>query len=87
MAKEGLPDGAAMDDEGVYWARCLTFWRVAQVSHRKESSWKSTGCRYVVRRWFAFGGADMKTLFITTTRNMSAQEVADISGAIFYTCG
>ncbi|EDD8362097.1 SMP-30/gluconolactonase/LRE family protein [Salmonella enterica subsp. enterica serovar Panama] len=33
-----------------------------------------------------FGGADMKTLFITTTReNMSAQEVADypLSGAIF----
>ncbi|QUJ02506.1 hypothetical protein KCP75_14030 [Salmonella enterica subsp. enterica] len=48
-----------MDSEGCYWARCLTAgaWHV---SHRKESSWKSTGCRYVVDDGFAFGGADMK---------------------------
>lgn len=49
---EGLPTARRWIAKGATGARCLTAgaWRV---SHRKESSWKSTGCRYVVRRWFA----------------------------------
>ncbi|EEL1352448.1 SMP-30/gluconolactonase/LRE family protein, partial [Salmonella enterica] len=60
-------------------------WRVARFSPQGE---QLEEYRLPVRcpTMVCFGGADMKTLFITTTReNMSAQEVADypLSGAIF----
>ncbi|EBC4209852.1 SMP-30/gluconolactonase/LRE family protein [Salmonella enterica] len=82
---EGLPDGAAMDSEGCYWSAMFDGWRVARFSPQGE---QLEEYRLPVRcpTMVCFGGADMKTLFITTTReNMSAQEVADypLSGAIF----
>lgn len=82
---EGLPDGAAMDSEGCYWSAMFDGWRVARFSPQEE---QLEEYRLPVRcpTMVCFGGADMKTLFITTTReNMSAQEVADypLSGAIF----
>ncbi|HAD95527.1 SMP-30/gluconolactonase/LRE family protein, partial [Salmonella bongori] len=60
-------------------------WRVARFSPQGEQLQEY---RLPVRcpTMVCFGGADMKTLFITTAReNMSAQEVADypLSGAIF----
>lgn len=82
---EGLPDGAAMDSEGCYWSAMFDGWRVTRFSPQGE---QLEEYRLPVRcpTMVCFGGADMKTLFITTTReNMSAQEVADypLSGAIF----
>ncbi|WP_139104776.1 SMP-30/gluconolactonase/LRE family protein, partial [Salmonella enterica] len=80
-----LPDGAAMDSEGCYRSAMVDGWRVARFSPQEE---QLEEYRLPVRcpTMVCFGGADMKTLFIPTTReNMSAQEVADypLSGAIF----
>ena len=82
---EGIPDGAAMDEEGCYWSAMFDGWRVARFSPTGEQLAEyhlPVRCPTMV----CFGGADMRTLFITTTReNMSAQEVAKypLSGAIF----
>ncbi|MGP3592969.1 SMP-30/gluconolactonase/LRE family protein [Vagococcus sp. WN89Y] len=82
---EGIPDGAAMDVEGCYWSAMYDGWRIARFSPQGEQLEEH---RLPVRcpTMVCFGGDDMKTLFITTTReNMDAQEVAQypLSGAIF----
>ena len=82
---EGIPDGAAMDMKGCYWSAMFDGWRIARFSPQGE---QLAEYRLPVRcpTMVCFGGVDMKTLFITTTReNMDAQEVADypLSGAIF----
>ncbi len=84
-AGEGIPDGAAMDVEGGYWSAMFDGWRVARFSAQGE---QLEEYRLPVRcpTMVCFGGDDMKTLFITTTReNMAADEVArfPLSGAIF----
>lgn len=82
---EGIPDGAAMDEEGCYWSALFDGWRVARFSpqgQQLEEYHLPVRCPTMV----CFGGADMKTLFITTTReNMDADEVEKypLSGAIF----
>ena len=82
---EGIPDGAAVDEEGCYWSALYDGWRVARFSPEGE---QLAEIRLPVRcpTMVCFGGADRKTLYITTTReNMSAEEVAEypLSGAIF----
>lgn len=82
---EGIPDGAAMDVEGCYWSAMFDGWRIARFSPQGE---QLAEYRLPVRcpTMVCFGGTDMKTLFITTTReNMDEQEIADypLSGAIF----
>ncbi|XTZ39381.1 SMP-30/gluconolactonase/LRE family protein [Salmonella enterica] len=82
---EGIPDGAAMDVEGCYWAAMFDGWRVARFSPQGE---QLAEYRVPVRcpTMVCFGGHDMKTLFITTTReNMDEEELAKypLSGAIF----
>ena len=82
---EGIPDGAAVDEEGCYWSAMFDGWRVARFSPEGEQLMEF---RLPVRcpTMVCFGGADRKTLYITTTReNMSAEEVAEypLSGAIF----
>lgn len=84
-ANEGIPDGAAVDAEGCYWSALYDGWRIARFSPQGE---QLETYRMPVRcpTMVCFGGADMRTLFITTTReNMSAEEVAEypLSGAIF----
>lgn len=84
-AGEGIPDGAAMDVEGCYWSAMFDGWRIARFSPQGE---QLAEYRLPVRcpTMVCFGGPDMKTLFITTTReNMTADEVAQypLSGAIF----
>ena len=51
-AGEGIPDGAAIDEEGCYGARCSTAggWHV---SRRQVSSLLSIAYRYAARRWCA----------------------------------
>ncbi|MEJ5074313.1 SMP-30/gluconolactonase/LRE family protein [Enterobacter ludwigii] len=84
-AGEGIPDGAAIDEEGCYWSAMFDGWRIARFSPEGEPLEEY---RLPVRcpTMVCFGGPDMKTLFITTTReNMSAEEVRryPLSGAIF----
>ena len=82
---EGIPDGAAIDTEGCYWSAMFDGWRIARFSPTGE---QLEEYRLPVRcpTMVCFGGADMKTLYITTTReNMDAEERAKypLSGAIF----
>lgn len=82
---EGIPDGAAIDVEGCYWSAMFDGWRIARFSpqgEELESYPMPVRCPTMV----CFGGADMKTLYITTTReNMEDDELAQypLSGAIF----
>lgn len=82
---DGIPDGAAMDEEGCYWSALFDGWRIARFSPQGEQLEEH---RLPVRcpTMVCFGGDDMKTLFITTTRdNMEAEELEKypLSGAIF----
>jgi len=82
---EGMPDGAAMDVEGCYWTALFDGWRIARFSPQGEQLEEyplPARCPTMV----CFGGKEMKTLFITTTReNMDEREVQQypLSGAIF----
>lgn len=82
---EGMPDGAAMDVEGCYWTALFDGWRIARFSPQGEQLEEyhlPVRCPTMV----CFGGKEMKTLFITTTReNMDEREVQQypLSGAIF----
>lgn len=81
----GRPDGAAVDSEGCYWSALFDGWRIARFSPQGEVLEEYSlpvRCPTMV----CFGGLDMKTLFITTTReNVSTEECAahPLSGAIF----
>lgn len=82
---EGMPDGAAMDCEGYYWTALFDGYRIARISPQGEIVEEH---RLPVRcpTMVCFGGDDMQTLFITTTReNMDEEEVArrPLSGALF----
>ena len=76
---EGIPDGAAIDAEGCYWSAMFDGWRIARFSptgEQLEEHRLPVRCPTMV----CFGGADMKTLYITTTReNMDAEEAGEIS--------
>ena len=83
--QEGQPDGAATDVEGCYWSALYDGWRIARFSPEGE---QLEEYRLPVRcpTMVCFGGEDMKTLFITTTReNMKQDELTKfpLSGAIF----
>ncbi len=83
--EEGQPDGAATDIEGCYWSALYDGWRIARFSPEGE---QLEEYRLPVRcpTMVCFGGEDMKTLFITTTReNMKQDELTKfpLSGAIF----
>lgn len=82
---EGIPDGAAMDVEGCYWTALFDGYRIVRLSEQGEVMEEHVlpvRCPTMV----CFGGKEMKTLFITTTReNMDEAEIAErpLSGAIF----
>jgi len=81
----GRPDGAAVDVEGCYWTALFDGYRIARLSPTGEILEEHAlpvRCPTMV----CFGGADMKTLYITTTReNMDPSELAKrpLSGALF----
>lgn len=69
----GLPDGSCVDAEGGVWNAQWEGHRVVRVAPNgtidrviEMPVWKPTCC--------AFGGADLNTLFITTSRLMSNEE-------------
>ena len=71
----GRPDGAAVDSEGAYWCAMYEGGRLLRLSPTGEILREialPARCPTMV----AFGGADLKTLFITTARhNRSAEEL------------
>jgi L-arabinonolactonase len=76
-AEPGLPDGSCVDAEGGLWNAEWEGRRVVRVAPDgridrviEVPTWKPTCC--------AFGGADLDTLFITTSRLMSSDD--DLAG-------
>ncbi|MCU7366199.1 SMP-30/gluconolactonase/LRE family protein [Pantoea stewartii] len=85
-ARGGLPDGAAVDSEGYYWSALFDGGRVVRIdSHDGEIVDEIT----LPVKWptmVTFGGSDLKTLFITSSReNLSEEDLARYpqSGDIF----
>nr|WP_318384441.1 SMP-30/gluconolactonase/LRE family protein [uncultured Enterobacter sp.] len=82
---QGRPDGAATDQDGCYWSALFDGHRIARFSPEGELLAEihlPVRCPTMV----CFGGPDMKTLFITTTReNMTEEEIAQrpLSGSLF----
>tara|TARA_R110001583_G_scaffold157548_1_gene309486 strand:- start:7194 stop:8069 length:876 start_codon:yes stop_codon:yes gene_type:complete len=82
---DGRPDGAAIDIEGCYWTAMFDGNRISRISPKGEVLEEHTlpvRCPTMV----CFGGDDMKTLYITTTRqNMDESELTNnpLSGSLF----
>ncbi|PCK09543.1 MAG: gluconolactonase [Alteromonadaceae bacterium] len=81
---KGRPDGAAVDEEGFYWTALFEGGRIARLSPEGEIVQEITvpaKCPTMV----AFGGEELKTLFITTVGDRPEEElkVYPNSGAIF----
>jgi sugar lactone lactonase YvrE len=80
----GRPDGAAVDSEGAYWCAMYEGGRILRLSPEGEILREiplPVRCPTMV----AFGGADLKTLFITTARhNRPADELKEqpLSGCV-----
>ena len=81
----GRPDGAAFDSEGCYWSAQFDGGRVLRLSAQGEILAEVM----LPVRWptmVAFGGADLKTLFITSSReNRTEEELKQypLSGDVF----
>ena len=80
----GRPDGAAVDAEGYYWTALYEGGRIARLNPQGEIVEEievPAKCPTMV----AFGGEDLKTLFITTVGERPEEELAKHphSGAIF----
>ena len=77
----GRPDGAAVDSEGCYWSAQYEGGRLLRISPKGEVLAEvrtPTLCPTMP----CFGGADLKTLFITTSRQgRSEAELAQYPGA------
>ncbi len=81
---EGRPDGAAVDSEGCYWTALYDGARIVRLSPTGKILAEipiPAKCPTMV----AFGGANLKTLFVTTVGNRPAAELEQYpdSGAIF----
>lgn len=80
----GRPDGAAVDSEGYYWSALYEGGRVVRLNPEGEIVQEITvpaKCPTMV----AFGGADLKTLYITSVGNRPGEELGEFpnSGALF----
>ena len=82
---QGRPDGAAVDVEGCYWT-ALSRGAGFSAMRRTEAFSPNFPFRPAARRWSAFGGPDLKTLYVTSARaNRPADELAalPLSGSLF----
>ncbi len=69
----GRPDGAAVDTEGNYWSALYAGQRVVKISPEGEIL-EEIPVPAIYPTMVAFGGADMKTLFVTTCRSAHTEE-------------
>jgi len=73
----GRPDGAAMDAEGCYWAAMFEGQRLVRLSPAGEIV-REVALPVRCPTMPCFGGADLKTLYVTTARqNRPAAELLD----------
>ncbi len=82
----GLPDGAAIDSEGFYWAAMFDGSRVIRLDPRNGQIVDEISLPVRWPTMVAFGGADLKTLYITSSREgRSDQELSQYpqSGDLF----
>jgi sugar lactone lactonase YvrE len=83
--QEGRPDGAAVDSEGYYWLCHVGGWHVARYSPEGRID-RVIGVPAQRPTMCAFGGKDLKTLYVTTARTpLSAQALAKqpLAGSLF----
>jgi sugar lactone lactonase YvrE len=79
------PDGAAVDSDGCYWTAFYRGGKVVQLSARGERL-AEFPLPAMCPTMCAFGGSDLRTLYVTTARQMrEADELARLpqSGGIF----
>jgi len=84
-AETDRPDGAAVDSEGCYWIAFYRGGRIARLSPRGEVL-ASHPVPALCPTMCAFGGADLRTLYVTSARQQrAADELARLpqSGGIF----
>jgi sugar lactone lactonase YvrE len=78
----GRPDGAAVDAEGCYWTSLYEGSRVARYDPTgRLMSTHSLPVRCPTMP--AFGGEDLKTLFVTTARDKNAAQGAPAGGGVY----
>lgn len=81
---KGRPDGASVDQEGCYWTALYEGGRIARLNPEGEIIEQISvpaKCPTMV----AFGGKDLKTLYITSVGNRPEEELKEYphSGALF----
>lgn len=81
---QGRPDGAAIDEEGHYWTALYEGGRIARLDplgQIVEEIEIPARCPTML----AFGDADLKTLYVTSTANRPEPELDELphSGAVF----
>jgi sugar lactone lactonase YvrE len=70
----GRPDGAAVDAEGCYWSALWDGWRIVRLSPAGELL-KTIDLPVQRPTMIAFGGADMRTAFVTSAgKNLTDDE-------------
>lgn len=73
---QGRPDGAAVDAEGCYWSALWDGWRVVRLSPAGELL-QTIDLPVQRPTMIAFGGADLKTAFVTSAgKNLTDEERA-----------
>lgn len=85
LGETDRPDGAAVDHEGCYWSALYRGGRVVRLSPRGETL-AEFPLRAMCPTMCAFGGADLKTLYVTTARQQrDPEELSRLpqSGGIF----
>ncbi len=80
----GRPDGASVDEEGCYWTALYEGGRVVRLNPKGEIIEEvpvPASCPTMV----AFGGEDLKTIYVTSVGNRPQEELGDYphSGALF----
>lgn len=70
----GRPDGAAVDAEGCYWSALWEGWRIVRLSPAGELL-QTVDLPVQRPTMIAFGGADMRTAFVTSAgKNLTDEE-------------
>ncbi|MDB5797636.1 MAG: gluconolactonase [Paucimonas sp.] len=83
--QEGRPDGAAVDAEGFYWLCHVGGWHVARYTPEGKID-RVIGLPVQRPTMCAFGGSDLKTLYVTSARSpLSAQALnkQPLAGSLF----
>jgi len=74
---QGVPDGAIVDWDGCYWLAQAGGWRIARYTPRGELD-RLIQLPVQIPTSLCFGGADGRTLFITTARYSLSEEALSI---------